>query len=199
MTYIPSTQAARALAPPAYISGQYYVCNSETATSTSATMGNNNLRVSPWVVTQPLSITKLFAEHTANTADSGAVLRIGIYADNGTQQPGALILDAGTLDMTAAAAVQEVTVNKALAPGLYWAGGALQNVSTQPTLRTVSNTGIGVPQLQPLGSSLPSADARRITYLHNGTVSGALPDPFVVSAVGAGNSNACVRIGFKVA
>lgn len=45
--------------------------------------------------------------------------RIGIYADDGTVYPGALILDAGTVSL-ATTGSKEIVIDETLAAGLYW-------------------------------------------------------------------------------
>lgn len=50
---------------------------------------------------------------------AGAVVRFGIYADNGGR-PGNIILDAATVASTTSAAVAEVTINQSLTSGTYW-------------------------------------------------------------------------------
>jgi parallel beta-helix repeat protein len=180
--------------PSYYLSENYYVCNSPNGSTTGNTLGNGSLRVSPWVIAQAVSITRLWVEHTA-AGESGSVYRIGIYSDDGTGKPGALLLDAGTVAVDGSAAVQEVTVSLSLPPGLYWVGGAVQNAATtQPTMRLVSATGGGFNTTISFGSTLPSTNSARVSYLQTG-ITGELPDPMNPSA-GGGTP---VRIGFKVA
>lgn len=117
--------------------GAWHLTTPHTATSTSNTLGNGTGRFTPWVVTRPTAITNLAAEVTA-AGDVGSVVRLGIYSDDGTGYPGALLLDAGTIPGDAIA-VAAVTVSITLTPSLYWVGGVVQGVTTtQPTMRTVA-------------------------------------------------------------
>jgi hypothetical protein len=60
MSHNPSAVAARALTPSAgYVSGNYYWASVSGAVSTSATFANSTVRVSPWVVSNVLTISKL--------------------------------------------------------------------------------------------------------------------------------------------
>lgn len=78
------------------------------------------------------------------------MVRLGIYADDGTGVPtGAPILDAGTISTGSGDAgnvatggtpgVYEITVSTTLQPGLYWIGGGAQGVGgSGPTMRVVT-------------------------------------------------------------
>lgn len=179
---------------PGYLTGNYYFCNSYFGPSTNSGLGFGTLRVTAWTVHSAVTITRLFAEHTV--AQTGTTLRIGIYADNGSGQPGALVLDAGTINTANTAGVQEITVSQALTPGLYWVGGAVQGAGTQPTIRTINNTAVGVPYFSPLGTSLPGAGLS-IAYWGMTGVTGALPSTYTLST--ALTTAVAPRIGFKVA
>jgi hypothetical protein len=131
-------------------------------------MTNNRTNLAPFVVRKTLSIVSLGAEFTA-AGEANSVLRLGIYADDGTGLPtGAAVLDAGSISTGTGNAgtvatgrtpgPYELTVSLTLQPGLYWAGGTVQGASTtQPTIRTVSAT--TVPGPMPVGTSMPVANA----------------------------------------
>lgn len=182
--------------PGNYLSGWYYVFNSASSTATANTGGNNIMRVSPAVITSTLPISRLWVEHTA-AGEATSVFRIGIYADDGTGWPGSLVLDAGTVAMSGAAAVQEVTVSLTLAPGLYWVGGAVQgSPTTQPTLRTINGANFENHNI-PFSTSLPTGDTRRCSVLRS-SVSGALPSTFGTVSTSTISSAYAARVGFKV-
>lgn len=178
---------------PGYISGQYYVCNSGSVVTTSAGLGFGTLRLSAWTVTASTTITRLFAEHTV--LQTGTSFRIGIYNDDGFGRPGTLLLDAGTIDTTVAAAVQEITVSQAITPGLYWVGGAVQGSGTQPTMRIIGANFSGVSVFLPLGTTLPTAGTVFGGWTQT-SVSGALPSTLASPAL---SGLGIARIGFKVA
>ena len=178
------------LAPRVYTSGQYFFCNSQGTTSTGNTT-NNTVRVSPWLVTEVITISRLFAEFTA-AGEASSEFRFGIWNDDGAGKPGTLLLDAGTASTAGSPGAFEVTVSQAVGPGIYWVGGAVQNASsTQPTMRTVNTSTL--PTALPLGSSLPSTTAAG-TFIQ-GSVTGAFSD-FTASP---SLSTIAARIGFKVA
>ena len=118
-------------------SGMYYLTTPHTATSTNGAMGNGTGRFSPWTVRRTMQFVRIGAEVTA-AGEAGSVVRLGIYADDGTGYPGALVLDAGTIAGDSAT-VQEITIAQVLTPGLYWIGGVVQNApATRPSLRCIS-------------------------------------------------------------
>jgi hypothetical protein len=186
--------------PPGYVSGNYYYCNSIQANGSGA-LTNGTVRVSPWIVTQSITVTRLFAEFVV-AGDAASVYRLGIWNhDATTGKPGTLVLDAGSISTGTGNAgtvatggtpgVYEITISQALSPGLYWVGGVTQGVtSTQPTIRVVSSANILITA--PLGTSLPSAGATAVAFAVGG-VTGALGNlTAAISAV------APPRIGFKV-
>jgi hypothetical protein len=175
--------------PAGYKSANYYYCNSSANSGTSATQANNNVRVSAWIVTASITITRLFAEYTV-AGNAGAVFRIGIWNDDGTGQPGTLVLDAGTIAVDGTPAVSELTVSQALSPGLYWVGGAVQSAATTlPTMRTVNV--LGIPGYPTQGTTLPAAGGAFVGWTQS-SVSGALGAFTPVLGTNA------PRIGFKV-
>lgn len=180
----------RLLAPYAYTSGQYYFCNSQGNTSTGSTT-NNTVRVTPWLVTESITISRMFAEFTV-AGEAGSVFRFGIWNDDGTGKPGTLLLDAGTASTAGSPGAFEVTVSQAISPGIYWVGGAVQSApSTAPTMRTVNSTTL--PTAMPLGSSLPSTGSA-CSFIE-GSVTGA----FGTFSASPSVSSVAARIGFKVA
>jgi hypothetical protein len=159
----------------------YFYTNSPNATSTNNALGNGTMRLSPWLVRRPISLARLGAEITT-AGEAGSALRLVIYADNGSGFPGALVVDAGTIN-GASVGVQEVTVNVTLQPGLYWVGGAVQNApTTQPGVRTIAN--LTPPVVIGLGQTLPSAAGTVVGYA--GAASGAAPSTFPIGNPGSG-------------
>jgi hypothetical protein len=170
-------------------SGSYYFSAGQAATASSATLGTGTLRLAPFWIPNAVTLTRLGAD-VATVGEAGSKFRIGLFADNGSGLPGSLILDAGTINGDSAT-IQEITVSQALAPGLYWFGGAIQVVTTtQPTMRT------GTPWAHvPLGvPATPAANTTILGYAQTG-VTGALGN-FSYSSALASNPP---RIHFKVA
>jgi hypothetical protein len=161
-------------------SGLYHRTVPAASLTTSATLGVGTLRLAPFDVPRAVTLTRIGAEITS-AGDVGSKFRLGIYADDGTGYPGALTLDAGTIDGNSAT-VQEITINQLLAAGRYWVGGVVQGVTvTQPTLRTVSIATIDA------GSASLFTAAQTVYGFAQGSVTVALPSPsFTVSVSGSG-------------
>lgn len=189
--------------PPGYLSGNYYYCNSVQSSATSNALGNGTIRLSPWVVTAPITVTKMLAEFTA-AGDANSVFRIGVWQHNTTTgKPNVLILDAGTISTGTGDAgtvatggtpgVYELTVSKTIEPGVYWVGGAVQGVtSVQPTMRCID--GNTVQFLPTFGTSKPGAGTAPKGWAVTNEF-GA----FVSMSGGISISSlASVRVGFKV-
>ena len=172
------------------LSGHYYlpICQN---TQTSAQTGTGTLRLAPWVVPHAVTLSRIGGEVTT-IGDVGSKYRLGVYADDGTCLPGALVLDAGQIAGDSAT-VQELTIDLTLQPGVYWTGGVTQAVTTtQPTIR-VTSTGWDGPFLLPLGSSAPTAGMTASGVLMTG-VTGALPSTFTYGASGSSAPRVHVKV-----
>lgn len=100
---------------------------------------------------------------TAGTA--GAVVRLGIYKDDGTGIPGALVADWGTVD-SSAGGVKNIAITTVLAPGLYWPCAV-------PQVAACSWTGLtGITPLVPCANGGVFESADRNAWASNG-VTGA--------------------------
>ena len=142
------------------------------ASPSTGQTGTGTLRAYPWYLPHPVTLTRLGCEVTG-AGNAGSLVRLAIYADTGALQPGALLLDAGTID-GATVGVQEITINQTLPAGVYWVGAVVQAVTTtQPTLRT---TGQG-PYALPVPGT-PAAGLVAAGYTHGVAVTGAAPAVF---------------------
>lgn len=157
------------------------------APTTNGALGNQNLRLSPMLVPNLLTISQLGAEITV-AGEAGSVLRLGVYTNTrnaGRPYPGSLLAEGATQVDGTSATVQEVvlTGNLTLQPGLYWCGGVVQAApTTQPTVRIISLAGI----LGLVSTGAPSAAGQLLGYSQS-AVSGALPATFTstLSSIGA--------------
>lgn len=180
----------------AYVQGQQGL-------STSLTLVYGDLRLSPFIVTQPLAISAMGAEFTT-AGDVNSVFRMGLYADDGTGFPGLLIVDAGSISTgtgnagsVSTSGVPGVYMNTigsppTLEPGIFWIGGVVQGTATQPSMRvaTFGSTFAGA------ATAVPGVGASQFGYLQL-SVTGALPGTFATftSALSAGS---IPRVIFKV-
>lgn len=114
-------------------SGTYLApANLSNAPGSSAVSTSALVTFLPFVIPRGVTVAKIGLWLV--TAQAGAECRLGIYTnDNG--KPGALIVDGGTLDLSAGAgALKEVTIAQALSPGMVWVACHMKNVATQATL-----------------------------------------------------------------
>ena len=105
----------------------------------------------PFWVPNAGSYDRIGAEVTVVAATS--VVRLGIAADSGSMFPGALILDAGTIDTTTGTGFKEITIDQFLAAGLYWLIGCAQGGT--PTMRMYTAGMPLVGNLSSAGSGMP--------------------------------------------
>lgn len=156
-------------------------------------MTNQALRVAPWNVVQTISIDRMFAE-VVTAGNAGAVYRLGIYASTSEGEPGALVLDAGTIDAATTGVKEASFAAVTLDPGRYWVGGVSQNAATTaPIMRT---TGTGTVDLHEGSAALPAVNAFIASSNNTASVAGALPNPYVPSGSPAG---VATRIGIRTA
>jgi lysophospholipase L1-like esterase len=168
---------------PALPSATYFYPVSAGARGTSAMLGNSNMRAAPWQTERSVSLARIGVD-ISGAGQSGAVVRLGVYADNGQGYPGALLVDAGTVaaDTTG---VKEATIALALPPGLYWLVACVQDApTTQPTVRTVANWTPDVPI--GLGTGTPVADAVIVGYAAGAPA--AFPASFPTGNAGSGSA-----------
>jgi hypothetical protein len=158
-------------------SGLYmFTCGGGPSTSTPT---NNSLRAYPWIVPNAITLTRVGIE-IVTAGQSGAVVRLGIYADDGGY-PAALLADFGTVAGDAVAVVEK-TISQALTPGIWWVAAVTQNAATTaPVVRSADD--MAMPGLA--AATIPTAATNWMCFQDPATISGALPSTF-----GAGNENA---------
>ena len=133
------------------------------------------------------TIDRIGAEIT--TAAASSTITLGIYEDDGTGLPGALLLDAGTISGIAIAAV-ELTISQPLQGGKLYHFAALCQGGT-PTVRTVVGTwqGNNTSLANALGSSAFRGGRNR------GGISGtALPTPAAITGLSSTSPSIAVRL-----
>lgn len=116
---------------------------------------------------------------TVTNGVAATTIRLGIYSDNGDMRPGALLLDAGGIDSTAAA-FREIVISQALPADIYWL--VALPLGGSPTFQGMAGDGgVGLSSTLPLPG--PSAQVA-IGPAFGGYVdvggNVALPNPFPV-------------------
>lgn len=158
--------------PIPFQSGRFYRLPNGLC-STAATFGNGILRATPYFIPSTITLDRLGAEVTI-IGDVGSKLRLGIYSDDGTFRPGALLLDAGTIAGDSATS-QTVTISQQLTRGWYWFVAVVQVVTvTQPTLRSTTQPYAPIPIDY---TAAPASGAAAVCFTAS-AVTGSLPDPF---------------------
>jgi hypothetical protein len=153
-----------------------------TGVTTNNSLGNGTLRATPWYVNRPLTVTRIGTEITA-AGDSGSIIRLGIYTDDGTGYPSTLVAGSETSVPADAVAVPEATISVTLNPGVYWICAVVQNVTTtQPTVRVPANAMVAIGR-----PSIPGANNSEICYIQNNVIA-ALPSTFSASVGTAGQA-----------
>lgn len=181
--------------------GAWYYANDHTATTTTA-MTLNRLETRPFPVFSLGSLTiNGFGINVTTAGAAGSTVRFGIYTDDGSGFPGALVRDTGVQALTATTAtgVQTIVLTTALVltPGLYWIGVCAQTAAPTVTHSTASGSWAGsVPyMLNSLTTTPNTATAGFHAYSQTG-VTGALPANFNNAAMPALPGN-CPRILFR--
>lgn len=162
----------------AFVSGRYYYLPNYAGTSNSIVLGVGTLRATPFWVPAAATLDRIGAEIVV-IGDAGSKVRLGLYTDDGTGRPDALVLDAGTIAADSAT-VQEIVISQALSRGVYWAAGVVQVVTVnQPTVRVHGAAGVVPVDMR---TATPGAGVATMGMLVTG-VTGALPATFGATAV----------------
>lgn len=134
------------------------------------------LTLIPMVIPQNLTIDRIAIYVSTASATAGTFTRLGLYASDSTGQPGALLIDAGTVPNDSVG-VKEIAVSLPLTAGLYWpatwnkeggsfscacvpqavqlvvSGASAPNSGTQPP-GCYTLTQVGLTALPPTGAGL---------------------------------------------
>jgi hypothetical protein len=165
-------------AAPSYLSyrsGYYYEPNTG-ATITTTSPAKNRLILTPFFVSQNVTLDRIGMECTVAIAST--VYRLGIYTSDSNGLPSTLLLDAGTVD-TSSTGLKEITISQALSAGLYYLATANQGSTGNPSVRAL-NTISG--NYAPIGAASMGTTQYEGVYFQ-ASVGGALPStPTVVSS-----------------
>lgn len=144
-------------------SGLYYGSQIGDTASAGAVI-LDRLYCMPLQVWEPTSFDRLTVKVTTGAAT--AVVRLGIYTST-SGAPSSLVLDAGTVDASAAA-TREATIAQTLTPGLYFLAAANQVAGS------VQMSRINAGRDRLLGSSSSDAAAACVAFVQD-SVTGAFP------------------------
>lgn len=155
-----------------FVVGQWYPQNAAVVTTVSAV--ENDAYAYPFVVNTTHKFPSIGCDVTAG-GGTGSVIRFGLYADNGSGYPGALITDFGTVASTGTGLTEITPVGGiTITPGLYWLVLCSQ-VGTAPTV--TADNGFVSPVFG-TGAAGLVVGQNRTGYRGTSGFSGALPNPF---------------------
>ena len=118
---------------------------------------------------------------------ANGLYRLGIYSDAGTGFPGAVLLDAGTIDVTSTG-VKEITISQAVTAGLYWLSATPQGSPATPaTVSTITSGNY------PVGGETGVAVSSANTCYQKTGVTGALAAWGATVTMGASAARVFVR------
>lgn len=156
----------------------------------SSSLTQSRLDCVPLLIQKTVTLNSLGLRVTVSAA--ATTIRLGLYADDGTGYPGALMVDAGTVDATGNGD-KTIAISQVLTPGLYWLGSAAQGGSPQ----TVAITNLAVLGM-PFGSVAAGSafDGNPAVAFSQPGVTGALPSTFTATQT---VNNIAARVFAKVA
>lgn len=156
------------------------------SSATTLAMSINSVSYSPLEFPDAAALiaiaVKVTAAGTLGTGGTYNRIRLGIYNDDatGNLNPGAVLLDAGTIDATSTTwdtTHNILTIAQTLpAPGLYWLAAVWQADGTSPGAPTVQAITSGSVIQLPTASATPYSQGGPTGWQQTG-VSGALPTP----------------------
>ena len=151
---------------PPMFPGVLYAPHGYYGTSNIATTNNTAIYV-PYVPLFGHTFTGMFSRVSV-VGSTGALLRMGLFNDNGQGAPGQLIVDAGTVSATALGLVSVTGLSIPLSNTLlYWlAIGSQGGAATQPSL-----PGNDIRMAADLGMVGPNSSGAIVTQCWTGTVS----------------------------
>jgi hypothetical protein len=158
--------------------GRYLTPQVNASASGTIALAANSLRAYPFQVLNAITITELISEVTTLVALSK--YRFGLYTDNGSIYPDALISgsDAVEYDSSATGTKSSGVVNIVVQPGLYWIA---YNSNGTASLRSIPVSGI-LPVMGASAFSGSTVDCRYAVALAYGAMPSTFPAGGVFSA-----------------
>ena len=149
-------------------SGAWYAPQATLVGATNRSLATGTLFYVPlWV---PRCAIDALAVKVTVVGAAGALIRLGLYADDGQGQPGALIEDAGTGDATILGVIQLALSAPRSVAGLVWLGAVGQVAASSTIIGFLSAMGGSVS-----ASTADIALSNSLTTFYQASVGGALP------------------------
>jgi hypothetical protein len=176
---------------PLYQVGSYFCTPAEDAVSGSITVGSE--WTIPFQVMQTINCDQIAIDVSALSLT--AVTRLGIYKNVDltnnppkTYYPGAVLLDAGTVDVTATG-IRSIAISQTMTPGIYWF--VLKTTTASAAMRLYNSAAtIGNPLLG-LGFDGGTTTFTRtfLGFRRTGLAAGAFSDPYPAGATLTSSTN----------
>ena len=119
-------------------SGLYYKTNLGITNNTTQGYNAQATYYQPMFIPTSTTFDRMAFISGSNFSGTGTV-RMGLYADN-NGVPGNLILDAGTVSVTAAATTYQITINQTIPAGVFWTAWNRQVAATTNSYNGNSST-----------------------------------------------------------
>jgi hypothetical protein len=126
------------------------------------TMSQDTMWLTP--IYAPVAVPLASIGLQVTTAVASTTIRLGIYADNGSGMPGALILDAGTID-SSTTGFKEITISQAVGPGLLWLAGVAHTGAPSTAMHGTDQGGLSTSSSSDIAnsSSIPGYTQASVT------------------------------------
>lgn len=150
--------------------GKWYTVQ-KAQQGSNVTLTDQRLYFVPLDIGATVTLDRIAIVIPTTVGSVGSVVRLGIYNDDGSNWPGTLLLDAGTVSSTVTGPIA-VTISQALTAGRYWMAACGQGApATAPVLYGVSSSAMDSSV-----GLLNAANAWAHSLYQSG-VAGALPTP----------------------
>ena len=165
-----------------YVTGQYYDGQGLMQAGANTALVADTLYASAFLAVNTKSFDRIGISVTTGAAGNA---RLGIYASTTDGWPGALILDAGTVDTSSIAGV-EITISQSLTLGsLYWLALVANNTATIRHHSTATSVAAGLNTLT--ATSYSGRLQRAFVYA-------ALPNPWGTPVVTSTSAAPSIRL-----
>jgi hypothetical protein len=158
--------------------------------TTPLTYSQGVMRASPFYLPEATVIDRI-GVNVQTSGESGAKLRLGLYADSGLGVPGALIVDGGQVAADSTG-YKEVTIAETAGPGVIWLTVVPQSCATTPPA-VWGNTYDGLSPIGSTSAGLISANGLS-SFECTSFVTAALPASFGNVNGGSGGPRAIIRV-----
>lgn len=171
-------------AQTAYAAGLLYKTNGyygvpNYGVNSAITPAFQRLYCQPYFVRRTHTFDRIGVFQNAN-GTATAVMRLGIYSDDGAGYPGALLLDAGTYDAASGGAVfKQITISQEIPYGVCWLA-CVSQVAASGAVNAGPATNVGNPY------GYATTAFGQFSAFYQDTVTGALPANFTTTANSVG-------------